>query len=51
MGGGGVIIGSLVSHPGALDDEFEGFLAAGKLIKVHSWYNNMGMSVQTHRYH
>ena len=42
---------SLASHLGILDDEFGEFLAAGKLSKVQSWYKNMGMSVQTHRYH
>ena len=43
------LIGSLASHFGILDDEFEGVLAAGKVSKVLSWYNNLGPSVQTHR--
>ena len=41
-------IDSLAAHTGVLDDEFEGFLATGETIKVRSWYNNMGMNVQTH---
>ena len=41
-------IGSLASHIGVLDDEFEELLAAGKLSKVRSWYKNPGMCVQTH---
>ena len=44
-------IGSLVSHIGILDDEFEEILAAGKQIKVCSWYNNLGVCVKTHRDH
>ena len=42
-------IGSLASHLGLLDDYFEEFLSAGKLSKVRSWYNNMGLIVQTNR--
>ena len=42
-------IGSLASHLGILDDEFEELLAAGKLSKLWSWYNNLGLRVQTHR--
>ena len=42
-------IGSLASHLGVLDDEFEELLAAGKLSKVRSWYKKLGMRVQTHR--
>ena len=49
-GWGGNIIGSLVSHLGILDDEFEEIIAVGKISKVWSWYKKMGMSVQTHRY-
>ena len=44
-------IGSLASHLGILDDEFEELLAAGKVIKICSWYNNLVMCVQTHRDH
>ena len=44
------IIGSLESHIGILDDEFEEILAAGKLSKICSWYNNLGLHVQTHKY-
>ena len=43
-------IGSLASHIGILDDEFEEILAAGKLSKICSWYNNLGLHVQTHKY-
>ena len=50
-GGEGNIIGSLVSHPGILDDEFEELLAAEKLSKIWSWYNKLVMHVQTHIYH
>ena len=49
--GGGGRIGSLVSHLGILYDDFEKLIAAGKLIKVCSWYNNLRMCVKTHRYH
>ena len=38
---------SLTSNLGILDDEFEELLAAGKLIKVWSWYNKLVMRVQT----
>ena len=34
LGHGGKIIGSLASHIGILDDEFEEILAAGKLNKI-----------------
>ena len=44
-------IGSLKSHLGILDDEFEELLAAEKLGKFRSWYKKMGMFVQTYRYH
>ena len=50
-GGGGGRIGSLASHIGILDDEFEEILAAGKLSKIQSWYKNLGLLVQTHRNH
>ena len=49
--GGGKRIGSLASHLGILDDEFEEILTAGNLSKIWSWYNNLGLRVQTHRYH
>ena len=42
-------IGSLASHLGVLDDEFEEFLSSGKLRKVWSWYKKVGMRVQTNR--
>ena len=45
------IIGSLASHLGILDNDFEELLDAGKLSKVRSWYNKTGLRVQTHRYH
>ena len=45
------IIGSLASHIGILDDEFEDILDACKLSKVWYWYKYMGLHVQTHRYH
>ena len=32
-----------------MDDDFEDIIAAGKLRKVHSWYKNLGLRVQTHR--
>ena len=41
-------IGSLASHLGILDDEFEEILAAGKLSKFWSWYKKLGLHVQTH---
>ena len=44
-------IGSLVSHLGILDDEFEDIFAAGRLSKVWSWYKKLGLREQTHRYH
>ena len=44
-----LIIGSLASHLGVLDDEFEEYLVAGKLSKVRSWYKNLGLRVKTHR--
>ena len=37
------IIGSLASHFGILDDEFEGLLAEEDLSKIRSWYNNLEM--------
>ena len=40
-------IGSLVSHIGLLYDEFEELLAAGNLVKVQSWFKNLGLLVQT----
>ena len=40
-----IIIGPLLSHLRVLDDEFEEFLAAGKLSKVLSWFKNLGMHV------
>ena len=43
-------IGSLASHLRVLGDEFEEFLAIGKIIKVRSCYNNMNLNVQTHTY-
>ena len=43
-------VGSLASHIGLLDDKFQYFLASGKLGKVCSWYNNMGLHVQIYRY-
>ena len=51
LGRGGKRIGSLASHLGIFDDEFGGILAAGNLNKFQYWYKNMGMCVQTHRYH
>ena len=45
------IIGSLASHIGILDDEFEDIFDACKLSKFWSWYKDMGLHVQTHRYH
>ena len=48
--GGGKRIGSLASHLGILDDEFEEILAAGKLSKIRSWYKNLGMRVKVHEY-
>ena len=44
-------IGLLASHLGILDDEFEDIHAAGKKIKVRSWYNNLGLSLKPRRYH
>ena len=44
-------IGSLESHLGLLDDEFEGFLAAGKISKLWSWYNKLGLHVKIYRDH
>ena len=44
-------IGSLASHLGILDDEFEGLLAAGKLSTFWSWYKKLGLCVKTHRDH
>ena len=44
-----MIIGSLESYCGVLDNEFEEFIATGNLIKFWSWHNNMGMYVQKHR--
>ena len=38
-------IGSLASHLGILDDEFEELLAVGKLSKVRSWYKKLGLRV------
>ena len=35
-------IGSLLSHLGILDDEFEKILAAYKLSEVGYWYKNLG---------
>ena len=40
-----MIIGPLLSHLRVLYDEFEEFLAAGKLSKVLSWFKNLGMHV------
>ena len=34
-----------------MDDEFEGFLVAGKLSNVRSWYKKLEPHVQTHRDH
>ena len=34
-----------------MDDEFEDIHAAGKKIKVRSWYNNLGLSLKPRRYH
>ena len=45
-----MIIGSLASYIGVLYDVFEVFIAARKLSKVCSWYKNMGVHVQIHRY-
>ena len=45
-----IFFGSLASPLGIFDDEFEELLAAGKLSKICSWYNKLGMCVQTHRY-
>ena len=45
------IICSLALHLGILDDEFEEILVAEKISKVRSWYKNLGMRIQTHRYH
>ena len=42
-------IGSLASHLGILDDEFEEVLASGKLSKIWSWYKKLRLCVQTHR--
>ena len=44
-------IGSLASHLGILDDEFEDIFAAGKISKVWSCYKKLGLCEQTHRYH
>ena len=44
-------IGSLASHLGILDDEFEGLISVEKLSKVRSWYKNIGMYVQKYRDH
>ena len=44
-------IGSLSSHIGMLDDDLEELLAAGKLRKIWSWYNKMGLRLQKHRDH
>ena len=51
MRGEGKRIGSLASHIGVLDDEFEELLDAGKISKIRSWYNNLVLHVQTHRFH
>ena len=34
-----------------MDDEFEELLDAGKLRKIRSWNNNMGLRLKTHRDH
>ena len=44
-------IGSLASHLGIFDDEFEELLDAGNLSKHRSWYKKLGMRLKTHRYH
>ena len=51
LGRGKKRVGSLASHLGVLDDDFEEIIAAGKISKVQSWYNNMGLHVQTYRDH
>ena len=40
-----IIIGPLLSHLRVLDDDFEEFLAAGKLSKLCSWFKNMEIRV------
>ena len=40
-----MIIGPILSHLRVLDDDFEEFLAAGKLSKVRSCFKNMEMHV------
>ena len=40
-----MIIGPLLSHLRVLDDDFEEFLATGKISKVCSWFNNMAIHV------
>ena len=47
---GGVIIGPLASHLGVLNNDYGEILVADNLSKVRSWYNNLGLCVQTHRY-
>ena len=44
-------IGSLASHLGILDDDFEELLDSGKLSKFRSWYKKLGLRVQTLRDH
>ena len=39
-------IGSLASHLGILDDEFEDILAKRRLSKFWSWYKKLGMDLQ-----
>ena len=50
-GGGGERIFSLASYLGMLHGESEELLNTGKLSKIRSWYNNLGMCVETHRDH
>ena len=40
-----IITGPLLSHIRVLDDNFEEFLAAGKISKVRSWFKNMAIHV------
>ena len=40
-----IIIGPLFSHIRVLDDGFEEILATGKLSKVSSLFDNLGMHV------
>ena len=40
-----IIIGTLLSYLRVLYDEFEEFLATGKVSKFHSWFKKLGVNV------